>query len=81
MCLPIFRPQAIKKFLKIQYQIGQGHPRAIIYTTSVELHSVMLHTKFQDHWPSGSREEDFFKFFFSIYSHCGHLGHVTLTII
>ena len=39
----------------------------------------MLHTKFQNHWPSGSGEEDFLSFF-SIYSHGGHLGHVTLTI-
>ena len=41
---------------------------------------MMLHTKFEDHWPSGSREEDFLSFVFSIYSHCGHLGHVALTI-
>ena len=39
----------------------------------------MLHTKFQNHWPSGSREEDFLKLF-SIYRHGSHLGHVTLTI-
>ena len=62
MCLPIFRPQATKNSGKS----NQGHPRAIIYTTSVELHSVMLHTKFQDHWPSGSREEDFLSFFLLI---------------
>ena len=39
----------------------------------------MLHTKFQNHWPSGSGEEGFLKVFY-IYSHGGHLGHVTLTI-
>ena len=39
----------------------------------------MLHTKFQNHRPSGSEEDDFFKIF-AIYSHGGHLGHVTLTI-
>ena len=38
----------------------------------------MLHAKFQNHRPSGSEEEDF-NFFFAIYSHGGHLGHVTLT--
>ena len=40
----------------------------------------MLHAKFQNHWPSGSEEEDFLKKVFAIYSHGGHLGHVTLTI-
>ena len=38
----------------------------------------MLHAKFQNHRPSGSGE-DFLKVF-SIYSHGGHVGHVTLTI-
>ena len=42
----------------------------------VELLSLMLHAKFQNHRPSGSREEDFLKFF-AIYSHGGHLGYVT----
>ena len=44
----------------------------------VELHSLMLHAKFQNHRPSGSGE-DFLKIF-AIYSHGGHLGNVTLTI-
>ena len=39
----------------------------------------MLHAKFQNHRPSGSEEEDFYLYFFAIYSHGGHLGHVTLT--
>ena len=39
----------------------------------------MLHTKAQGHQPSGSREEDFLRFF-TIYGHVGHLGHVTETI-
>ena len=39
----------------------------------------MLHAKFQDHRPSGSGEEDFFKVF-TIFEHGGHLGHVTWTI-
>ena len=50
----------------------------MIYINFVELKSLMLHTKFQNHWPSGSGED--FLSFFSIYSHGGHLGHVTLTI-
>ena len=40
----------------------------------VDLHSLMLHAKFQNHRPSGSEED------FVICSHGGHLGHVTLTI-
>ena len=51
----------------------------MIYINFVELHSQMLHTKFQNHRPSGSEEEDFYNDF-AIYSHGGHLGHVTLTI-
>ena len=39
----------------------------------------MLHTKFQGHWPFGSRKEDFFKVF-AIYGHGDHLGHVTRNI-
>ena len=39
---------------------------------------MMLHAKFQNHRPSGSGE-DFLKGF-AIYSHGGHLGHVTWTI-
>ena len=38
----------------------------------------MLHAKIQNDRPSGSVEEDFLKVF-SIYSHGGHLGHMTLT--
>ena len=51
----------------------------MIYINFVEHHSQMLHTKFQNHRPSGSEEEVFLKVF-AIYSHGGHLGHVTLTI-
>ena len=39
----------------------------------------MLHAKFQNNRPSGSGKESVFKVF-AIYSHGGHLGHVTLTI-
>ena len=49
----------------------------MIYTNFVDIPSLMIHAKFQNHRPSGS-EEDFFKIF-AIYSHGGHLGDVTLT--
>ena len=39
----------------------------------------MLNATFQNHRPSGSGEEDFLKIF-AIYSHDGHLSHVTLII-
>ena len=58
-------------------EIGQGHPSVMIYINFVDLRSLMLHTKFQNHRPSGS-EEDLKNN--AIYSHGGHLGHVTLTI-
>ena len=35
----------------------------------------MLHTKFRENWPAGSRE-DFLRVF-TIYGYGGHLGHVT----
>ena len=41
--------------------------------------SPMLHTKFRGNRPTDSGEEDFLKVF-AIYSHGGHLGHVTWTI-
>ena len=34
----------------------------MIYINFVELHCLMLHTKFQNHRPSGSGEEDFQSF-------------------
>ena len=58
--------------------MGQGHPRVMINVNFVELFSLMLHAKFQNHRPSGSGE-DFLKIF-AIYSHGGHLGHKTMTI-
>ena len=36
----------------------------------------MLHTKFRGNRPTGSGEEGFRRVF-TIYGHCGHLGHVT----
>ena len=50
----------------------------MIYANFVDLHSLMLHAKFQNQRPSGS-EEDFLKVF-AIYSLGSYLGHATLTI-
>ena len=36
----------------------------------------MLHTKFHENRPAGSREEDILRVF-TIYGRGGHLGHVT----
>ena len=57
------------------HKIGQGNPKVMIYIHFVELLSLMLHAKFQNHRPSAA-----FLKSFGIYSHGGHLGHVTLTI-
>ena len=40
-------------------KISQCQSRSIIWTNLVVLEYSMLHTKFQIHWPFGSREEDF----------------------
>ena len=39
-------------------EIGQGHS-SVIYTNFVDLRSLMLHAKFQNHRLSGSEDEDF----------------------
>ena len=39
----------------------------------------MLHAKFEDPRLSGPGEDIFLRFF-TIYGHCGHLGHVTWII-
>ena len=43
-------------------KIGQCHPRVMIYINFVELLSLMLHAKFQNHWPSGSGEKIYKRF-------------------
>ena len=49
-------------------EIGQGHPRFMIYITFVKLLPLMLHAKFQNHRPSGSGEEVvFFLVFFLLF--------------
>ena len=48
----------------------------MIYTDFVELYSLMLQAKFQNHSSSGSEEE---YNGFTFYSHGGHLGYLTWT--
>ena len=43
-------------------KVEQGHPRVMIYINFVELYCLMFHTKFQNHRPSGSGDEDFKSF-------------------
>ena len=43
-------------------KISQGHPRVNININFVELLSLMLHAKFQNHRPSGSEVENFQRF-------------------
>ena len=59
-------------------KIGQGQPSVIISRILVILAYRMLHIKFQVHRSLGSGEECFF--IFTIYGHCGNIGHVTQTI-
>ena len=61
------------------HRIGQGHPKIMICINFVELLSLMLHAKFQNHRLSGSGEEVFLKVF-AIYSQGGHLRYVNLAI-
>ena len=51
----------------------------MIYINFTELDCLMLHAKFQNHRPSGSGEEDFYRFLL-FFCHRGHLGHVTCAI-
>ena len=78
-CFTFFLFESIRDQIWPCRKIGQGQPSFIIWTNLVVLKRPMLHTKFQDHQPFGSREEDFFKLF-TIYRHGCHLGHVTWTI-
>ena len=58
---------------------GQGHHRVMIYIYIVVLEPSMLHAKFLWNRSTGSGEEDFWRVF-TIYGHCGHIGHVTWII-
>ena len=59
-------------------KIGQDQPKVTICAIMVVLGYLMLHTKFQGHWSTGSGE-DFLKVF-TIYGHIGPIGHVTLRV-
>ena len=61
-CVTIFPYKTIRGKIWPCPKIGQGQPRAIIWTNLVVLEHPMLHTKFQGHQPFGSGEEDFLRF-------------------
>ena len=61
-CFTFFPYKSIKNQIWRCRKIGQGQLRAIIWANLVVLEHPMLHTKFQGHWPFGSREEDFLRF-------------------
>ena len=61
------------------FKIGQGPSRFIICANLVRPTTQMLHTKYQGHWPFGSREEDINRVY-TLYGHGSCLGHVTRTI-
>ena len=56
---PIVKPKLPNLTLR---KIGQGQPSVIICINLVELESLMLHAKFQDHRTSGSGEENCLRF-------------------
>ena len=55
--LPIFPIQMHWQPKLTLLKTGQGHPRVMIYVNFVELHSPMLHAKFQNHRPSSTGED------------------------
>ena len=63
-CFTFFPYESIKDQIWPCRKIGQGQGqlRVIIWANLVVLEHPMLHTKFQGHWPFGSREEDFLRF-------------------
>ena len=65
-------------YVDLAGKICQSHPRVMIYITFVELLSLMLHAKFQNH--RCLVLEKIFKVF-AFHSHGGHLGHVTILTI
>ena len=76
-CFTFFPYKSIRNQIWPCRKIEQGQLRIIIWANLVVLEHPMMHTKFQVHWPFGSREEDFLKYF-TIYG--SHLGHVTRTV-
>ena len=70
---------ALATYVDLAVKKGQGHHRVMIYIHIVVLEPLMLHAKFLWNRSTGSGEEDFWRVF-TIYGHCGHLGHVTWII-
>ena len=58
-CFTFFPYKSIRDQIWPCRKLGQGQPRVIIWINLVVLKHPMLHTKFQGHWPFGSKEEDF----------------------
>ena len=52
-----------------------------MYINFVELHSLMLYAKFQNHRPSGSGEDFLTIFTIYMYGHGDHLGHENWSIL
>ena len=62
-----------------RHKIGQGQLRDIIYINFVELESLMLHAKIQDHFDIRFWKRRFVKVL-AMSGPGGHLGHVNKTI-
>ena len=57
-CFTFFPYKSIRDQIWPCRKIGQGQPRIIIWTNLAVLELPKLYTKFKDHQPFGSREED-----------------------
>ena len=75
----LFQYKCIRKQIWPWRKKGQGQPRFIICVNLVGLTFHMLNTKSQGHWSFGPIEEDIYRVF-TLYGHCGHLGHVAINI-
>ena len=60
--------------------MGQGQLRDIIYIDVEELEYIMLYAKYHDYRTLGEDYRRRCLKVFTIYGHCGHIGHVTWTI-
>ena len=76
-CLSIFPYKSMKQSWPC-CNVGQGQPRIIIWANFVGPEFSMLYANFEGHQPTGFRED--FLFFFTIYGHSSHLGHMTRII-
>ena len=59
-CFTFFPYKSIRGQIWPCNKIGQGQPRVIIWTNLVVIKHLMLHIKFQGHWPFGSGEDGFY---------------------